>query len=269
MSLTERVERAETEVLWELAQSPPPVAEALGISGRRFGAAMAMIFANDRSDYWSQAHGFGFDSPIDSALIGEVLAFARSADARVLNFHLAPEVLPDDWDEICAEHGLTRGGTWVKAVRAAGPVEPVETDLRIAQVEPDGFAQWSAVVVKGFGMPDETGGVAAMLTAWAARPGVRLYGAWAGSELVGVGALGMAGGVGELVCGATLPAYRGRGAQSAIMARRLEDAYAAGCSLAASETGKPGPGEHNSSLANMERRGFKIAYERPIYRWQA
>jgi hypothetical protein len=36
-----------------------------------------------------RAYGFGFDRPIDSALVGEILDVARAGDARVMNFHLA------------------------------------------------------------------------------------------------------------------------------------------------------------------------------------
>jgi GNAT superfamily N-acetyltransferase len=266
MELTERLERAEGEMIWALTQSTPQVLAALGISGQRIGKGVVVVMSNDSIDYWSRASGFGFDRPIDSALIGEILETARAADARALNFHLAPEVLPANWAEICAEHGIVAGGTWVKAVREAGPVDPVQTDLRIGVIEPDEAATWSALQIEVFGIPkDQTD----LLTAFASAPNVTAYGAWDGDALVATGALVIAGEVGECVSGTTLPPYRGRGAQSAILARRAEDAYAAGCRWVTSETGKPGPGEHNSSLANMERVGFKVAYDRPIYRWKA
>ncbi|MFB6720733.1 GNAT family N-acetyltransferase [Kribbella sp. NPDC056345] len=266
MELTERLERAEGEMMWALTQTPPGVVEALGISGHRIGKGIVVVVSNDSIDYWSRASGFGFDRPIDSALIGEILEVARAAGGRVLNFHLAPEVLPADWAEICAEYGIVAGGTWVKAVREAGPVAPVQTDLRIGVIDPEEAAVWAATQIEIFEMPaDQTD----LLAAFAGVPGCTAYGAWDGDKLVATGALVVTGEIGECVSGTTLPAYRGRGAQSAILARRAEDAFAAGCRWVTSETGKPGPGEHNSSLANMERVGFKVAYDRPIYRWKA
>jgi len=266
MELTERLERAEGEMIWTLTQSPPDVVTALGISGQRIGDGVAVVVSNDSVDFWSRAHGFGFDRPIDSGLIGEVLEVARAGQAGVMNFHLAPEVLPANWAEICAEHGLVAGATWVKAVREAGPVDAVRTDLRIGVIEPDEASTWAAVQLEVFGIPQDQNG---LITAFAHAPGVTAYGAWDGDKLVATGGLVVAGEVGECVSGTTLPEYRGRGAQSAILARRAEDAFAAGCRWVASETGKPGPGEHNSSLANMERVGFKVAYDRTIYRWEA
>ncbi|TDD58660.1 GNAT family N-acetyltransferase [Kribbella antibiotica] len=266
MELTERLERAEGEMIWALTQSPPDVLDALGVSGQRIGKGIVVVLRDDSMDYWSRASGFGFDCPIDSALLGEILDVARAAGGHALNFHLAPEVLPADWVDLCAEHGIVAGGTWVKAVREAGPVDAVPTDLRIGIVDPSEAAVWAATQIEVFGMPAEQ---TDLITAFASAPGCTPYGAWDGDKLVATGGLVEVGEVGECVSGTTLPAYRGRGAQSAILARRVSDAFAAGCRWVASETGKPGPGEHNSSLANMERVGFKIAYDRTIYRWTA
>ena len=58
---------------------------------------------------------------------------------------------------------------------------------------------------------------------------------------------------------ATLPAYRRRGVQSALIARRLHDAALAGCEYAVVST-QPGSG----SQRNMERRGFRVAYTKVV-----
>jgi len=51
---------------------------------------------------------------VTEELLGEVIAFYRAAGTRVMNLHLAPEVLPADWPEICERLGLVKGGTLVK-----------------------------------------------------------------------------------------------------------------------------------------------------------
>ncbi len=58
---------------------------------------------------------------------------------------------------------------------------------------------------------------------------------------------------------ATLPEYRGRGVQSALIAKRLQEAALAGCEYAVVST-NPGSG----SQRNMERRGFHVAYTKPV-----
>ena len=58
---------------------------------------------------------------------------------------------------------------------------------------------------------------------------------------------------------ATLPEFRRRGVQSALIARRLREAALAGCEYAVVST-QPGSG----SQRNMERRGFRVAYTKVV-----
>jgi GNAT superfamily N-acetyltransferase len=57
----------------------------------------------------------------------------------------------------------------------------------------------------------------------------------------------------------TLPEFRHRGVQSALIARRLQEATRAGCEYAVVST-QPGSG----SQRNMERRGFRVAYTKVV-----
>ena len=61
----------------------------------------------------------------------------------------------------------------------------------------------------------------------------------------------------------TLPEYRGRGAQRALLARRVSDAAAAGCRWVTCEALPDRPDARSVSLANMIATGFVAAYERP------
>ena len=58
---------------------------------------------------------------------------------------------------------------------------------------------------------------------------------------------------------ATLPEYRGRGVQTALIAQRLHEAALAQCEYAVVST-NPGSG----SQRNMERRGFRVAYTKTV-----
>ena len=95
-----------------------------------------------------------------------------------------------------------------------------------------------------------------------AGPGGRAYD---GGQPAGAGALYVDGGVGWLGLGATLPEYRGRGAQSAILAARIEDARRQGCATVVTETGELADDRPSSSYRNILRFGFEEAYLRPNY----
>ena len=85
-------------------------------------------------------------------------------------------------------------------------------------------------------------------------------------EPAGAGALYVDGGVGWLGFGATLPPYRGRGAQSAILAARIEDARRQGCATVVTETGELADDRPSSSYRNIVRAGFRETGVRPNYR---
>jgi hypothetical protein len=76
-------------------------------------------------------------------------------------------------------------------------------------------------------------------------------------EAIAAGAVALHGGVALLAGASTVPAWRGRGAQSALLAARLRHAAAHGCDLAMMGA-LPG----STSQLNAERQGFRIAYTR-------
>jgi hypothetical protein len=68
------------------------------------------------------------------------------------------------------------------------------------------------------------------------------------------------GGVAQLFVATTMPEFRGRGGQTALIRLRLLDALAAGCDIATSQTVID-----NASPRNMSRHGFQPLYDRWIY----
>lgn len=83
-----------------------------------------------------------------------------------------------------------------------------------------------------------------------------------------VGSIFVNGECADMFGGATLAGARGRGAQSALLTARIMAAREAGCRWIVAETGSESPGEHNSSLHNMHRAGFRPLYERLTWLWQ-
>jgi hypothetical protein len=84
-----------------------------------------------------------------------------------------------------------------------------------------------------------------------------------GGTPAAAGALFIDGGCAWLGIGATVGSHRKRGAQSALLAARIDAAIASGCALLTTETGIPQPGEPAPSYANIQRAGFAVAYPRP------
>jgi hypothetical protein len=73
-------------------------------------------------------------------------------------------------------------------------------------------------------------------------------------------ALFIADGVADCFVASTRPETRQRGAQTALINRRMADGLAAGCDIATAQSVTD-----NASPRNFERRGFKPVYRRTIF----
>ena len=245
------------------------VKSALGMSSTRIGGGAVTVMADDPTGgFWSRAVGFGITEPVTDAIVDEVLAFAREADAKSLVWQIAPQA-GGPWEEILTARGCEPRTAWVKfAARTEDVRADAVTDLRIARIGESDARRYADLMVDVFEMPKGTA-----LTDWAETetriPGFQMYGAWDGDSLVATACLFVANGIGTLSGAATLPDYRGRGAQGALMKRRVADAAAAGCEWITAETGTETPEEPNPSLHNMRRIGLVELYDRRNWRWLA
>lgn len=97
-----------------------------------------------------------------------------------------------------------------------------------------------------------------------ARADTALFVARIGGQVAGSAGLSVAetpsGLVGELYIASTLPEFRGRGVQTALLRSRLAAAKAAGCALAV-VMARPA----NTSARNTERAGFRLAFTKATF----
>ncbi|MCS7477163.1 GNAT family N-acetyltransferase [Umezawaea endophytica] len=258
------VEQVEAESAFAVVSgAPDDVAKSLGTATRRIGGGVALSMRDDPTNFWTKA--LGFTEPLTEDVIAEVCDFYREQGVSRAVLQLAPSVLPVEWDEIRAKQGITAGTTWVKLAHGGGPVPAVDTSLRVDAVDAEHAEEWSAVRLTGFGMPLD--GFRELFVATLAHPGVTAYGAWDGDRLVAGASLFTHCGAAEFAGASTLPEHRDRGAQSALLARRIADATAAGRTVLSAEAVKPAEGERNPSLENMRRLGFEVLYDRVNWVW--
>ena len=109
------------------------------------------------------------------------------------------------------------------------------------------------------------------LPAWvrdaARHPRLPTYGAWDGDSLVATAGLSPRTGSAPSPARRPFPEFGARGAQGALMTRRIADAAAAGSEWITAETGAETPEEPNPSLHNMRRIGLVELYERRNWLW--
>lgn len=132
--------------------------------------------------------------------------------------------------------------------------------MRVERVERG--AVFADTAVRGYGIPTF---FREWLTLLPGRESWHCFVALDGETPAGAGALFTAGEVGWLGIAGTLPEHRGKGAQSALLAARIEAAAAAGCKVVTTETGAPRDGQPGASYRNIVRAGFEPRYVRANY----
>lgn len=206
--------------------------------------------------------GCGLERAASNEEISGAVARLRETGVRNYGVQLSPAAQPGMLPDWLAASGLASRDRWAKMYRAAEPAIPIQTDLRITEAGSEDAAAFAMVTTTAFGMP-------AAWRSWIAstvgRPGWRHYLAWNGGEPVAGGALFVVKDVGWLGIAGTLPAARRHGAQSALLARRIEDGRQAGCRWLVTETAEDTLERPNPSYRNTVRAGFQLAYCRPNF----
>lgn len=92
------------------------------------------------------------------------------------------------------------------------------------------------------------------------RPGWKLFLGYWDDIPAAVAAMHISGDIASCALAATLPEYRSRGLQTALLHRRMVEAHIAGCRLMAAQAAFG-----STSQNNMERAGFQLAWTRAFW----
>ena len=257
--LAELIEFGEADAYEDLFRHAPP---DLGLSAVRSGGAVLLIAPSLPVVLFNRVIGLGLRERATEATVEEILTCYRAAGSATFAVQLSPLAAPSDLPPWLHARGLPLYDNWAKVYRAATPDVVVRTDLRIERIDRAHAAAFAEVSCTAFGMPAV---MQPWLTAGVGQPGWAHYLAFDGEMPVAGGALFVKDEVGWLGIASTLPAHRRRGAQGALMARRIRDAAELGCRWVVTETGEDAPAHPNPSYHNMLRTGFVLAYQRPNY----
>jgi hypothetical protein len=148
----------------------------------------------------------------------------------------------------------------VRPLRDVGVRPGADGALSVQQCTPSEDDLWASTVAHGFAenlMVSEENML--VLKSLFHRPDSICLLAWLEGRPVGGGALAMHEGVAALYGASTLPSFRRRGVQKAIILTLLSHAVEGGCDFAYTLT-KPG----SVSQRNVERQHFSVAYTRAV-----
>jgi GNAT superfamily N-acetyltransferase len=214
------------------------------------------IFAGKDSPV-TQAFCVGLDGEVSLEEMDRLEGFFRSRGAAV-NIEHSPHAHAS-----VAEHYGKRGYRPIEFSNTlyrplsrgeALPAAPVE----VRPINSDEVDLWARTVLHGFAeqiaVTDE---MFETLSCFACNPASAYFIAQIGGVPAGGGAVCIHERVGVVNGASTLPQFRGRGVQRALLLARLRYAVEQGCDLAMTNTA-PGSG----SQRNVERLGFRVAHSR-------
>jgi ribosomal protein S18 acetylase RimI-like enzyme len=260
LALAARIERAEASLTTEIVSAIPdprafvtPIDDGVAAYARA-GSPMNKLI------------GAGLSRALEDDALAEIEAAHASRDEPV-RVELPTLAEPATLAGLIARGYRLRGFENVLGLSlAAAGAEP--TDVAVEPVTAATDRGWRDALVHGFASPDGTGAtidqyawdaIAQVMDDMARAPGLRRYVALVDGEIAGAASARIDHGILQLCGASTLPRFRRRGVQRALLGSRLVAGRADGCDLAVVTTA---PG--SQSQANVMRHGFALLYARAI-----
>jgi ribosomal protein S18 acetylase RimI-like enzyme len=268
LALARRIDGAEASLSADIAESVIQRGSVAGAFSRAFAGGVAVCTGPNSPV--TKIIGAGFDGPPADAAITALEAdyFARGASVRAEVATLAD---PAFVQQLTARGYVLNGFENVLArplVAVTGDGPDVTGGVTIQQASDQ--RAFMKVMIDGFQSPD-TGVVSApgelfprevlerVFEDMAAARGFTRYVALIDGEVAAGGSMRLFEGVAQLCGATTLPRFRRRGLQTAMLHARLREAAAAGCDVAVVTT-EPG----SKSQQNVQRAGFALLYTRAV-----
>lgn len=228
----------------------------------RWGRATALATRGVDAVAVNRAIGFGFDRRLDAGQLGELRAFYREAGKSRWFVDCSPDASADE--SILTEAGAVLGGHVIKLVAEIDQLSELpQPALQVIEAGRDDAVRFMDIVGSQLDVPEP---VRPGIVSTIGHPGWRFYFALVDDRPVAGAAMFASGDGAWLGLMGTLPEFRRRGAQTALLSRRIRDARAAGCRWISAETWPETAGP-NPSLRNMTRLGLRELYRRPWYRF--
>src|SRR5690348_8353475 len=256
----ESIEAAAFADLYRVA--PPAVSNAFALDVCEVAGATCLRCRDLQPlGIFRRAGGLGVHRRADESDVDAVVRHMNGI-AQPYAITLAPCAQADTLRAWLEARGFARGYAFMKFSRETASPPEVQTDLAVEAVGAEGAETFGAIVSTVFGLP---AGVGTWLAQLPERKGWLCFLAYAQGVPAAAGAVYVQGAYAWLGLGGTLAEYRRRGAQSALLARRLREAAALGAAVAVTETGERVPERPSHSYRNIMRSGFVERYVRDNY----
>ena len=237
---------------------------SFGIEMRQFGQAVALVNTEmTLGPMFNRVLGFG---EADIGFLEEIIQFYEGYDIAC-RIDINPyDTSPALFKQLAAfEFRPFRFHAHLYGLPQNALTAELTPGIKAREIRREELSSWAQIWREGYaeslGVPEATADkIADAARQLYGQPGWGLYLAFAGEQPAAAGALYIQDRVASLLVGATLPAFRRRGCQKALLGARMAEAARQGCDLVAAQSALDTTSQHN-----MERAGMRIAYTRAFW----
>jgi hypothetical protein len=260
------IELIEAEAWAELQINlPADFRTSLGIDVQHRRGGVLLIAGKSPTLTINRVIGLGLAQPLTENELDEVIHDYAAAGAERFIVQWSPVAQPALAHDWFIAHGFTvLARPITKVYRRAGAVHAIVADplLSVTEIGPHDAQVFEDVVAAPLGVPE---GLGPGIRSTIGLPGWRFYLVYDGHRPIAGAALYVKGHMAWCGLGATIESDRRRGAQAALLARRLHDAATDGCEWVTADTLAETAERASQSYRNMTRAGFTTLYDRPNY----
>jgi hypothetical protein len=243
----------------------PAVRERWGVKVQRGHGGVMLIASRIPVLTLNRALALGFDVPLTESCLQQLMRTYETAGVSEMLIQWSPAATPAQAGDLFERYGFRLLSRMAKVWRdARAPIDAhvLPDAIDVVQIGPDEASTYERIVAKPLGVP---AGFEAGITSTIGLRGWRHYLARRNGMPVAGAASYQDGQYAWFGLAATLECERGKGAQTALLSRRLADAASEGCRWATADTLAETPSRPNQSYRNMLRLGFNDLYSRPNY----
>jgi hypothetical protein len=263
-----QLERAEIEASADLYRaSSGRLADAVGlsISGLAQGALLLTASGIDVLAL-NRVVGLGLHGESTQDDLDRLIAALAASGAPRAFVQLAPVDGHERLGSDLERRGLRHYNNWMRLHRALHDLPAAsEEGPAVRRIDASRADLFARLVSSAFGYPPALTPIVAQAVG---RPGWHHYLASDGERPIGGAAMYVCGPTAWFGFAGTSQEQRRRGAQHALICRRLADAAALGCTHVSIETAEDTVTRDAPSFRNLRRVGFDVAYRRPNYIWE-
>jgi hypothetical protein len=259
------IEHVEAEAWAQLHLAlPAALRRQLRCDVERYGAALSVRTPGADAPSGNRTVGLGFDNELTERQLSEIIAWYAAAGIGRWLLEWSPEARPRAAETWFVARGGRAMTPTLKLWRTLETRVPTveQTPLAVIEITAADVQTFEETVAEPLGVPRI---MAPVVRSTVGHEDWHFYLVRDGARPIAGAAMFLQGEGAWFGLSATLPTERGRGAQTALLARRLRDAAALGCVWVSADTQPETTARPNPSYRNMRRAGMDILYSRPKY----